>query len=86
MIEIWRNFYSGRAKKAVLSQVALFAIGMTGAIQTGWYLFTAVFAGIVYIFILPSVVYLIDLDGRKKPQSRRSLMNLARILFGGGSR
>ena len=82
MLTIWKNFFVGRNRLALIGVCAfcLVQIGIAFTYQP-WYLWgsLAIFG---YAFALPSAIYLIDQDSRKNPGRPRTIGNLAKILTG----
>ena len=82
MLTIWKNFFFGRNRWALITMCAfcLFQIGVA-AFMYPWYVWgpLAIFG---FAFALPSAIYLIDQDSIKNPNRPRTFNNLAKIFIG----
>lgn len=80
MIEIWKNFYLGRNKFAlimvILLQLYFIIIGFIIAGILG-----VLITGLVWLFAAPAAIFLIDADHKKHPNKPKSLKSIFKILF-----
>ena len=78
MFTIWMNF----SKKRFLNLFIFCALSHTVYTAMKYNILVSIFVLFCWMFIVPSVVFLIDQDQKRNPNSKPTLMNFLRIMSG----
>jgi len=80
MVEIWKNMVVGRSKLPLFMIILVALITSINVIYQGGLLGGFIFSISLWVFGLPSAIYLIDQDTKINPTRPKSPRNLFRAL------